>query len=273
MRKLLVVVLVLSLGVGGYYLFRLLPLFTAENRGGEMVVLLHGLGRTEMAMLLLESALADAGYNVHNVGYPSQALPPESLVEIVSSEINRCCANRRETVHFVGHSLGGLLIRAYLGRYQPANLGRVVLLGTPNKGSELADVRHDELVSGELPAGSLLANTLLELAGPAARALKTGANGFPAALPAPTYPVGVIAGTRDNPLSNQWLPLPNDGLVTVESTRLEGMTDFLTFAVTHWGLRNDPAVAAQVISFLREGRFTHDTTAIQDAASGDRQVP
>ena len=203
------------------------------------------LGRGKMSTLLLESALTKVGFDVHSVDYPSTHHAPQALVEIVSGEINNCCRDGPETVHFVGHSLGGLLIRAYLGRYQPKKLGRVVLLGTPNNGSELADAERYESVS----------NTLLELAGPTAKALHTGPNGFPASLPVPFYPVGVIAGTRDNPVSNQWLPKPNDGMVSVESARLDGMTDFITFDVNHWELRNESAVATQVIEFLLHGRF------------------
>lgn len=247
MKKLLLFLFVVGVLVGGYYSVRLFPLLTTDNVGADKVVLLHGLGRGKMSTLLLESALTKAGFDVHSIDYPSTDQTPKALVEIVSEEINNCCSNGPETVHFVGHSLGGLLIRAYLGRYQPKSLGRVVLLGTPNKGSELADVGIYESVS----------NTLLEMAGPTAKTLHTGPKGFPASLPAPHYPVGVIAGKRDNPLSNNWLPLPNDGMVSVESARLDGMTDFIVFDVSHWELRSDPTVATQVIEFLLYGRFDH----------------
>jgi pimeloyl-ACP methyl ester carboxylesterase len=245
---LLGLLLVVGVLVGGYYLIRLLPLITTNNEGSAKVVLLHGLGRSEMAMLQLESALTAAGFDVYSFGYPSNDQAPEVLVDMVSEKIDACCSKRRETVHFVGHSLGGLLIRAYLGRQRPPRLGRVVLLGVPNKGSELADAQ--QYVS--------LSEALLHLAGPAAKALRTGPEGFAASLPAPDYPVGVIAGTRDNPVSNEWLPVPNDGMVSVASARLEVMTDFMTFGVTHWGLRTEPAVAAQVVEFLRRGEFAHD---------------
>lgn len=245
MKKLLILLMAVGVLVGGYYLIRLFPLLTTDNTGADKVVLLHGLGRSEMTMLLLESALTEVGFDVHSLDYPSTDQTPEILLEIVSEEINSCCDNRPETVHFVGHSLGGLLIRGYLGKHRPTHLGRVVLLGTPNKGSELAEPDQQE----SLPT------TLLELAGPTAKALRTGPNGFPASLPAPDYPVGVIAGTRDNPLANKWLPLPNDGMVSVDSARLDGMTDFITFDVSHWQLRNNPAVAKQVIEFLLQQRF------------------
>lgn len=245
MKRLLILLLGVSLLVGAYYSLRLFPLLTTDNTGNDKVILLHGLGRSEMAMLLMESALTEAGFDVHSVGYPSTDQAPELLLEIISAEIDNCCSNSEKTVHFVGHSLGGLLIRAYLGRHKPENLGRVVLLGTPNKGSELAEV--DELES--------LPKQFLELAGPTAKALRTGPNGFPATLPSPYYPVGVIAGTRNNRVANKWLPLPNDGLVSVESARLDGMADFITFELSHWDLRNDPQVAKQVGAFLLHGRF------------------
>lgn len=247
MKKLWILLLAVALLAGGYYSFRLYPLFTTDNSGADKVVLLHGLGRGRMSTLLLESALTKAGFDVHSVDYPSTNQPPNTLVEVVSEEINSCCSDGPETVHFVGHSLGGLLIRAHLARYRPKKLGRVVLLGTPNKGSELADAGRYESVS----------NTLLDLAGPTAKALHTGPNGFPASLPTPNYQVGVIAGTRDNPVSNQWLPIPNDGMVSVESARLDGMADFIVFNVSHWELRNDPAVAIQAIEFLLHGMFDH----------------
>lgn len=247
MKRLLIPLLIVGALTAAYYSVRLYPLLTRDNAGADKVVLLHGLGRGKMATLLLESALTKAGFDVHSVAYPSTNQPPNVLVEIVSEEINNCCGGSQQVVHFVGHSLGGLLIRAYLGRYQPANLGRVVLLGTPNKGSELADADGFESIP----------DTLVELAGPTAKALHTGPNSFPASLPAPYYPVGVVAGQRDNPVSNTWLPIPNDGMVSVESTRLDAMTDFIVFDVNHWELRNEPAVAIQVIEFLSHGRFDH----------------
>ena len=224
---------------------RLLPLLTADNDGTEQVVLLHGLGRTPWAMLLLEGTLRGAGFEVHSLGYPSLDGDPEALLEGVRTQIDACCIDADRTVHFVGHSLGGLLIRAYLGTDPPPNLGRVVLIASPNGGSELADAeRHGELTG-----------SLLEQAGPTAAALTTGPDGFPASLPPLSYEVGVIAGTSDNPLSNAFLPVPNDGMVSVESTRLPGMADFVTFDLNHAALRNDPRVADAVVSFLRSGAF------------------
>ncbi len=246
MRKVLLSAIVaVAFLAAGWFGARLWPLVAADNAGAEQVVLLHGLGRTERAMILLESALLEAGFEVHNIGYPSQQLPPEQLTALVSDRIEACCAHSGRTVHFVGHSLGGLLTRAYLAEYRPEHLGRVVQLGSPNGGSEIADAGM------ELD----LAQALMNQAGPAAQALVTGPYGFAASLPAPDYPVGVIAGTQGNPLSDRWLPQPNDGLVSVQSARLEGMADFVTVDASHWQLRNRRDVAELTVRFLQSGAF------------------
>jgi pimeloyl-ACP methyl ester carboxylesterase len=248
MKKTLVILVAAGVLAGAYYLIRILPALTTDNTGAEKVVLLHGFGRSDMSMLLLDSALTEAGFDVYNLDYPSTAEAPETLVEIIGEDINNCCKDSVETVHFVGHSFGGLLLRDYLGRHRPGNLGHVVLIGTPNKGSELAD---DDL-------GVAAQETLLQWAGPSARALHTGPDGYAANLPAPEFTVGVIAGNRGNNLSDKWLPTPNDGVVTVESARLDGMSDFIAVDVTHWDMRRDPVVAELVVEFLQHGRFNHE---------------
>jgi pimeloyl-ACP methyl ester carboxylesterase len=248
MKKALAILVVAGIVAGGYLLVRIAPVLTTDNTGAEKVVLLHGFGRSDLSMLLLNSALTEAGYDVHSLDYASIDEAPEALVEIIAEDINNCCKNGAETVHFVGHSLGGLLLRDYLGRQRPEELGHVVLIGSPNKGSELADA----------DLGIAAQETLLGWAGPSAQALHTGPDGYAASLPAPDYSVGVIAGNRGNHMSDKWLPTPNDGVVSVESARLDGMTDFIEVEVTHWDMRRDQVVAELVIDFLRHGRFDHE---------------
>jgi hypothetical protein len=135
------------------------------------------------------------------------------------------------------------MIRAYLDKRPLDNLGRVVLLGTPNQGNELVDKYSEEW--------------LLMIMGPTARELGTGEDSFPNRIGAPYYPVGIIAGTSSsNPLTSEALPGPDDGVVSVESTKLEGMTDYIEVDTSHSRLRSDEIVAGEVVHFLKYERFS-----------------
>jgi pimeloyl-ACP methyl ester carboxylesterase len=207
----------------------------------ETVVLLHGLGRGNLAMWRLAGRLENAGFRVVRVGYDSIARTPEEIVAEVSAQIDACCARDSGPVHFAGHSLGGLLIRAYLERNRPAGLGRVVLMGTPNQGTPVVDRYHDRW--------------WLRALGEPALSLGTGPESFPHQLAPPDYPVGVIAGVWEGLENEQVLPGADDGLVPVESTKLAGMTDFIVLETSHAAMRGDETVARQTIHFLRHGRF------------------
>jgi len=217
---------------------------TAANDAGipkETVVMLHGFGRGKSAMWLLALRLEEGGYHVVRIGYDSLQETPEQMLQEVSGQINACCAAELHPVHFVGHSLGGLLIRAYLARNTVRNLGRVVLIGTPNNGTPVVDRNRDKW--------------WMKLAGPSALSLGTDENSFPRSLPPPTYPVGVIAGVVDRIENDQVVAGTDDGVVPVESTKLDGMTDFLLLHSGHVMLRYDRDVARQTIEFLKHGRF------------------
>lgn len=217
---------------------------TAEAGGAETVVLLHGLARTDRSMRPLEERLAGAGFAVHNLRYPSTDEPPEALVAQLGRELDGCCATAG-VVHFVGHSLGGLLVRAYLADEPPANVGRLVMLAPPNAGSELVDALADWAI-------------FRAALGPTAEALGTGPDSFPNRLPPPFVEVGVIAGTESvNPIGSAVIPDEDDGTVSVASTRLEGMTDFLTVPSSHPFIMRSDEVGRQVVHFLRHGRFDH----------------
>lgn len=194
----------------------------------------------------LAQRLGDAGFRVHNLGYPSTRAEPQQLVDRIGAAVESRCADSSR-LHFVTHSLGGILTRAYLAKQRPTALGRVVMLAPPNHGSEYVDFGR----------AWRLFETLL---GPTAVELGTDPESLPNRLPQPDYDLGVIAGTGSvNPFSGAVLPGQHDGTVRLESTRLDGMRDFIALPVSHTFIMRNTEVARQVECFLREGRFAHDT--------------
>ncbi|MBB4396263.1 pimeloyl-ACP methyl ester carboxylesterase [Bradyrhizobium sp. ERR14] len=207
------------------------------------MVLLHGIARTSASLMKLERALRAAGFATLNIDYPSRSKPIAALADDIHPAITPF-AERDAPLHFVAHSMGGLVARAYIAKHRPARLGRVVMLGTPNSGSEVAD-----LLRGSLPYRKFY--------GPAGLELTTTPATAPNALPAIDYPVGVIAGSRfiDPVAGLLVLPKPNDGRVSVQSAGLAGMADHIVVKTSHTGLPRHAAAIAQTIAFLREGRF------------------
>lgn len=211
----------------------------------ERVVLLHGLARTWRSMEPLAEHLRAAGFTVHNIDYPSRDQSADELVALIADELVECCSQGGGPLHFVTHSLGGILVRAYLSRYRPPNLGRVVLLAPPNQGSELVDALGENLV-------------FQSILGPTATDLGTDAASFPNRIPTPDYELGIIAGRRSvNPIGSAIIPGPDDGAVSIESAKLQGATDFIVVDATHTFIMSSAAVAEQVVRFLRTGAFDH----------------
>ena len=212
------------------------------ERGGA--VLLHGIGRTSRSLRKLERSLQQAGLATLNLTYASRKKPLEQLARDIHPAISQFSETIQGPLHLVGHSMGGLLARVYVDRYRPSQLGRVVMLGTPNGGSELADLLQDSLL-------------YRSYYGPAGLQLTTRPNDTLALLPPVDYPVGIVAGDRAlNPIAWRFiLPRPNDGCVSVASSKLAGMADHITIRATHVGLSRHTDAIRQTIAFLSEGQF------------------
>ncbi|MFW5946883.1 MAG: esterase/lipase family protein [Gemmatimonadota bacterium] len=220
------------------------PGWAAGARDTATVVLLHGLGRSELSMARMARSLEAEGFRVVNLGYPSRAHRVATLVDTLAAELAACCADAAP-LHFVTHSLGGILVRAWVHETGPANLGRVVMLSPPNQGSEVVDRLPDRL---------------LELVmGPAAVQLGTGPESVPLELPPVDFELGIITGDATlNPLFSWWLPGEDDGMVAVRSARVAGADDFLVVPYTHTLIMHRGRVIEQVVSFLETGRFRED---------------
>jgi len=192
----------------------------------------------------MQAALERCGFATLNQDYASRRKALEALAEDIHPAIQRFADGIDGSVHFVGHSMGGLLARVYIARYRPTRLGRVVMLGTPNSGSEIADrLKH---------IGAYRA-----WFGPAGQQLVTQRDATIAAMfPPVDYPVGIIAGNRSvDPIMSAFLPKPHDGRVSVENTRLDGMADHIIVGTSHpWLIRNGRAIE-QTITFVRDGSF------------------
>lgn len=214
----------------------------------ELVVLLHGILDSGMKMKAMERYLRRQGYDTINLSYPSTRLSIEELADYAHKKLSAQTAfNNAVRVHFVTHSMGGLLTRYFIHKYRPAHLGRVVMAGTPNRGSQFADFLDDN------PA---LRPLFERICGPAGRELKTGHEHDPAMVV--DYEVGVIAGSQSiNPLADFILPAPHDGTVAAEHTRLDGMADHIIVPANHPFMMAFACVQQQTLHFLRHGRFDH----------------
>lgn len=191
----------------------------------DVVVLVHGMGRSPLSMRPLARALEQAGFETSSFGYSSTRHGVDALCAQLAAHVAALQPSAGARVHFVGHSLGNLLIRGALGEAPPAHAGRIVMLAPPNRGAAAAEAFA--------PWFGWLLEPLDEL----------GPDGAAARLPVPPLEIGIVAGAQD-------------GKVTVEETHLEGESDHVTVEALHSFLMNRADVQELTVRFLRTGRFT-----------------
>lgn len=239
-KVLIALLTVLTTGEFGYAA----PAVVTQNTNSDYVVLLHGLIRTSSAMKRLEWAFEEQGFRVINITYPCTKLPIEDIAATTLADIlKERIQDPNVKVHFVTHSLGGIVLREYLSNNAMTNLGRVVMIAPPNHGSELVDKFKNW--------------PLFEFfTGPAGQQLGTDPDSVPQRLGPAKFDLGVIAGDSTlNPFYSMFIPGPDDGKVSVASTRLEGMDDFLIVHYSHTYLPWRKQVVKACVHFIEEGQF------------------
>ena len=216
-----------------------------SERSGEYVVIVHGLARTPRSMKKAERFLRQRGYRVLNFGYPSTKYPIETLSEhYLKPFIEANCSDRTQRIHFLTHSMGGIVVRHYSKYVAPERVGRVVMLAPPNQGSEVVDRQRKWKI-------------FRWILGPAGQQLGTDEASLPTRMGAVDFELGVIAGDRSIELLHSWFILPgaDDGKVSVERAKIPGMKDFRLLHHTHTFIMQSETVLEHVDHFFQTGRF------------------
>ena len=219
----------------------------APNPQTDCVILLHGLARTTRSMRKMDRYLSEKGYRVINQGYASRKF---SISELATPTIDKALERCEDTqrISFVTHSLGGILLRKYMADNRIDKFHRAVMLGPPNQGSEVPDKM------GHWPG-------FKKINGPAGLELGTDESSVPPSLPAANFDVGIIAGRRTiNFILSSVIPDKDDGKVSIENTKLDGMNDHIVLPITHPFLMKNKKALRQVSYYLEHGRFNHPQT-------------
>ena len=233
----------------------------APNPQTDCVILLHGLARTTRSMRKMDHYLSEKGYRVVNQGYASRKFSISDLAKpTIDTALERCADTQR--ISFVTHSLGGILLRKYLAHNDIEKFHRAVMLGPPNQGSEVPDKM------GHWPG-------FKKINGPAGLELGTEEDSVPPSLPAANFDVGIIAGKRTiNFILSSIIPDKDDGKVSIENTKLEGMNDHIVLPITHPFLMKNKKALLQVSYYLEHGRFDHpETEPSQEDSPSEEETP
>ena len=208
---------------------------------GKAVVCIHGIVRSSKSFLRMSERLKQEGYSVFGFDYPSTRIPITEAADYLHSALESL--EGIDEINLVVHSMGGLVVRCYLAKHKDERLRRMVMLGVPNQGAEMANICR-----------GLFAYQLIF--GPAGAQLVCGESGLCCELPTPEFEFGIIAGARGSDSGwNPLIPGDDDGTITVASTRLPGAADFATVHCLHSFLMNDRTAIDYSVRFLQTGRF------------------
>ena len=220
----------------------------AESSRGECVILMHGLARTYRSMASMQETLTTAGYHTVNLGYPSTRQDIQTIAEVhFPDALQQCREFTPTSIHFVTHSLGGIVLRQAVKNERPPELGRVVMLSPPNRGSAVTDRLKDWFFYKWLN-------------GPAGQQLSTADDSVPNQLGPVDYPVGIITGDYHF-FIDAWfstiIPGKDDGKVSLERAQVDGMSDFLVVHESHPFIMNSRYVQREALHFIQNGVFKH----------------
>jgi pimeloyl-ACP methyl ester carboxylesterase len=214
------------------------------DKDSEAIILLHGLARASRSMSKAAKLLAAYGYKVINVNYPSRSADISLLAQkYLAQALKQCDVKGVKKIHFLTHSMGGILLRYFLASQTIDKLGRVVMLAPPNQGSEVVD---------KLGGWRLF----YTLNGPAGLQLGTGKNSVPNQLAPVNFELGIIAGNKTvNLLLSRLIPGVNDGKVSVSRAQVTGMKDFIEMPYSHPFIMRRKTVIEQALHFIQQGTF------------------
>ncbi len=219
---------------------------SSQPANKDCVIVMHGLGRTAASMAGLEHFLEEQGYLVWNETYPSTEHNIQTLAAThIPEGVSYCQQMATGDIHFVTHSLGGILVRQYFQKEQVDNLGRIVMLAPPNHGSEVSDNLKDwELYK--------------EIMGPVGQQLTTDKESLVNRLQPINAEVGIIIGNKDSEVFfKDMFSGENDGKVSVESAKLDEMKDFLVVDSGHTMIMWQEYTQQQILHFLKTATFDH----------------
>jgi len=221
----------------------MMPMTDNKN---EHVIIIHGMGLYPFWMRRIERHLKKAGYHTHNIGYPSRKFPIPDLVENHIKPAIDAIPDDATALHFVTHSLGSILLRCYHEKYTIKKSGRTVMMGPPNQGSEVADALKNF-------------KPYKWYFGAAGQALGTKETDIPPNLSAVKFELGIIAGRRHwmHLIAGMLAPRPNDGLVSVQSTKVKGMKDHIVLPIDHSMMTFYKPAIIHMLHFLKNGAFKH----------------